>query len=346
MTRGRVVRAAAAIVWASAAAVWAVGPASTPAGAIAPDAYGWWAVYQQAPGGSNLPVPPGIPEDGIFVSGAPQTQAGQTVGVAAFGAVRARIGEGSPARILLSVAEGYVAQADAVVLACPTTSHWDPFVNGRWEARPTYDCVRGVQGTVSPTGDTVTFEMAGTAQKEPGLLDVAIVPGGPVRLGFQRPDPTSIQPAFEASGPGEEGDDTADSDDTSAFDPTFDGSTGSDGSFFTDGGALSLPVFAPDAPAPAAAPVLTDASPSVGLRQAFPVSVPLPLVDDRGERAMAAGLLLLMGAALWWFGGAQARAPRRLGSMGSAAVDLDAVPARLGGIGRFARARSGRPTRL
>lgn len=345
----RRLRGGALVAWML--AVWLVWPAASPVSAIAPEAYGWWAIYQQAPGGSNLPTPPGVPENGIFVSGAPATQAGQTVGVTSIGAVRARIAEGSPARILLSVANGY-SGANAVLLACPTTSGWDPFLNGRWEARPKYDCVRGVQGTVSPTGDTVTFDMAGTAQKEPGLLDVAIVPGGPVRIAFERPGPSSIQPAFEMPfGDETSGDTTASSDSSGADDTSF---APSDGGFseIPLGGALTeLPAFGPDSGA-GRGPLSPSGQAPVarGVPQALPGAFGLPsavVPDERGERILALLLLLAIGAGLWWVGGQQNRPPRRLGSMGGAVPVLADVPARMGGVGRFARPRSqASPNRL
>ena len=66
---------------------------------------------------------------------------------------------------------------------------------------------------------------------------------------------------------------------------------------------------------------------------------------------MAVSVLLTMGVALWYVGGQPSRAPRLLGSLGSAsaapaAAPIGASPIRSGGIGRFAKPRSGPPRRL
>jgi hypothetical protein len=61
----------------------------------------------------------------------------------------------------------------------------------------------------------------------------------------------------------------------------------------------------------------------------------------------ALALLGAIVAGLWWFGGQQARAPRLLGSLGEGAVvDEGRLYVPSGGIGRFARPRTGPPPRL
>ena len=86
---------------------------------------------------------------------------------------------------------------------------------------------------------------------------------------------------------------------------------------------------------------------------AVPADVRNPLGPDasRGERMMAVGVLLAMGLALWWLGGRPVRRPQLLGSLGSGEtvpVDgaSDDAAQSAGGIGRFIRARSGKPPRL
>jgi hypothetical protein len=63
---------------------------------------------------------------------------------------------------------------------------------------------------------------------------------------------------------------------------------------------------------------------------------------------MSAILLALLGAGLWWFGGREQRGPRLLGSLGGGAGGEAALAPVLvvGGIGRFARPRIGRPQPL
>ncbi|MCU1463439.1 MAG: hypothetical protein JWO37_3514, partial [Acidimicrobiales bacterium] len=70
--------------------------------------------------------------------------------------------------------------------------------------------------------------------------------------------------------------------------------------------------------------------------------------DSRRQRVLAAMMLALLAAALWWFGGAESRGPRLLGSLGGAPGSTTAAaPATVvGGIGRFARPRAGRPQPL
>ncbi|HVE93397.1 MAG TPA: hypothetical protein VNB24_00650, partial [Acidimicrobiales bacterium] len=68
---------------------------------------------------------------------------------------------------------------------------------------------------------------------------------------------------------------------------------------------------------------------------------PFAAPDTRAERVLAFMLLLALGAALFWFGGKPARAPRLLGSLGHGqAVPID--PGAMAGVGRFARPRGGR----
>jgi hypothetical protein len=66
---------------------------------------------------------------------------------------------------------------------------------------------------------------------------------------------------------------------------------------------------------------------------------------SRADRMMAVGILLLMGTGLWWVGGMPLRGPRLLGSLGHGRA-TDEPPVSNGGIGRFARLRTGRPPRL
>jgi hypothetical protein len=62
---------------------------------------------------------------------------------------------------------------------------------------------------------------------------------------------------------------------------------------------------------------------------------------------MAAAMLALLGAGLWWFGGREQRGPRLLGSLGGSLEAADLAPVMVvGGIGRFARPRIGRPQPL
>ena len=341
------VRAIAVVV----VAVSALVVQAPPSTAEPPDEYGWWGMYQQAPGGSNLPAPPGVPEDGLFVSGSNEAVAGQTPAVLAIAALRVTIADDSPARITLKVAEGSTAKG-AVLVACPTTSGWDPFVNGRWEARPTYDCVSGLEGTVAETGDTVVFDLPPTIQKEPGLLDVAIVPRGPARVAFQRPDDASIEADFDLFD--EEEVATDPSSDPFTGDPTFDPA----GDFATDGSFGFDPAF--EAPLDGGLDIggggdLLSAPLGRG-QQALPRYRGIraaSIADPRGDRILAIAVLLALGGGLWWLGGEPTRGPRRLGSLalghgGAGAAVATVGTVQMKGVGRFARPSSetARPHRL
>jgi hypothetical protein len=68
------------------------------------------------------------------------------------------------------------ANADQlVVMACPTNGAWKPAQAGAWSARPQYDCGGGVNGTVSPDGTTISFDLSGV--ETDNKVDVALVPG-------------------------------------------------------------------------------------------------------------------------------------------------------------------------
>jgi hypothetical protein len=101
---------------------------------------------------------------------------------------------------------------------------------------------------------------------------------------------------------------------------------------------------------PTTLPVPTPARPRVGLtpRNAVPASV-AGVPNDRAHRLMAMGLLAALAVAMWWVGGLDARGPKTVGAgAGGAAGDSDDgdPDSRMGGIGRFAKRRSGRPRKL
>jgi hypothetical protein len=111
--------------------------------------------------------------------------------------------------------------------------------------------------------------------------------------------------------------------------------------------------FAPDLALPSVTEQAGTPATDAGAQAALPgprtparrVVAAVPADQQRAQRGVALAVLFALGLALWWFGGAPARAPRRLGSL----ADGDAIaetPRRPGGIGRFARERDKLPPRL
>jgi len=73
-------------------------------------------------------------------------------------------------------------------------------------------------------------------------------------------------------------------------------------------------------------------------------------LTGRKQRLLAVWVLLDVGAVLLWYGSDTVRPPRLLGSLGARQASLSSGPLEhepiVGGIGRFARLRSGPPSRL
>jgi hypothetical protein len=62
-----------------------------------------------------------------------------------------------------------------VVMACPATPGWAPAQAGAWSARPQFNCAGAVNGTLSPDGTTISFDLGGVVVNN--TVDVALVPG-------------------------------------------------------------------------------------------------------------------------------------------------------------------------
>jgi hypothetical protein len=258
----------------------------------------------------------------------------------------------------------------AHVAACVTTSTWKPTQPnevGAWPDRPAYDTDKCVIGNFSTDGYTVSFDVGPFLQKSTGVYDFAIVPDPGVRPltpdttttsidpnasspSVNPPNNTPFQISFEE--PGEEALQLEDlPGDDEAPPPVEDVVTDT-----PPEAPSALPVGPGTFPAidvPTTAPVPVRPRVRVNRGNLQPAAVGFP-GDGRGQRIMAVILLLGLAAAWWWVGGAESRGPRLLGSLAGDSGGV--VPGgdrkkradgeRVGGIGRFSRARSGRPRRL
>ena len=314
-----------------------------PAGAatIGPDAQGWWSEAQQAP--QPLPVD--------TITGPNLQVGGDPTGPNAIAAVRfvvpgtiddAPVDPSSvSATLTLKVAPNTTIGTPAVV-ACPVLGTWQPASAGAWSTRPAYNCDRSAAATAS--GDSMVFKLDPSLQATSGRYDLALVPAptnqAPFSVQFLPPagDSLALGSGAPAAGAGE----SEPAPDTEPLPVTPDTSAAS----VPLGGSPSFAVGGPlpVEPAPEATP---------GARASTPRAnslLPGPLrraSTKRSQQAIALVMLALIVLALWWFGGEQVRAPRLLGSLGEGVqVEDPNVYVRSGGIGRFARPRTGPPARL
>lgn len=321
-----------------AAAALALAP--VPADAATLTQAGWWWRVNDALIPATIPAPT-VPEGGLMVSGAPD-------GATAIAALHFELADGEGAPVLtLAVAENGDQGGDrAVLAACLTGSAWQPESSGAWTNKPFAACDEGsVNGVRSADGKTWSFALAPLLSD--GILDVTLVPGrhpelpagldgSTFQLVFTAPTAASLTTtAGVATAP------PIDVPDFGAPDP---------GAGFTPppfGGDLSLPD-----PAPAFAPALPEAD--QGLTATAPVAqqrnAPLaasPIAVAEDHKVLGVIILTVCAVALLWSARLPVPAIRRLGGFASddAPVDADA-PAPVGGLGRFARARSGPAPRL
>ena len=349
MTRARLLLAAAVVA-----------TALLPGGAAyasAPDAYGYWSKTAPVP-------PPGVPDGGVYVALGPYTPDPAALPdpnspppptePAAIAALRFVVPEGASATLTLKVADGQSATnpdgTPVAIDACQpdiAAGAWQPPAAnpGDFAQRPKYSCSAvSVASTVDAAAGTVTWSLPGSFQVTTGVLDVVLVPTGtaPFQVAFAQPDSSTLA-ASDAPAPEPETE-------PSPVPETPAGDFGSELAVdapVTDFGGSTAPVALPTTPTSAPRQVALD-TPGRGQARARPVAV----VDDRGDRIFAVAVLFVLAAALWWVGGQPVNAPRLLGSLGDrrgagpseTAGSAPAVP--VGGVGRFARPRPTRPSRL
>ena len=277
-------------------------------------------------GGPGTPNPT-VPEGGLWVANDP-------TGALAMSAVRYR-GDIGSGELTLQFAPGSTTVGRMV--ACPALSSFSPGPEGAWADRPAHDCERlSLTGRLTPDGTGVQFTIPqGFLVFGERVLDIVILPdptvGDVFSIYFEAPgaDSLEVTQGQELPPPVAELPDI----DPSILpeSPSFDAGTFTpDASDFTTGGTGT---------------VSSDPPADSGDEQASGVPEPIaqilePFTESRTARIISVLTLLLMGGALWYFGGAPVRAPRLLGALAGDAPDTGR------GIGRFRRDRSGPPARL
>lgn len=359
--------AATAVIGAVLVATTAVA-AAKPASSI--DDVGWWSrTNQNAILGSALATD--VSEEEMLVEGTPE-------GATALSAFRATLPPDSRQPVLTLKATSAVGGDTAMLLACQAGSGWTGAEGGEWSAKPSPDCAESVQGV--PEGDTWTFAL-GPLQFE-DQLNVVLVPGldansgagSTFRIVLERPTASSIQVSESNVEPDFEVPDF----DSSDFGSEESGSGGSsdEGGSFGPPSGTSSPAFSPPSPvtsdelasqpAQAALPAdeqgRTATAPALNSSNALP---PAPLRaasgSDGGDGRLL-GVLVALGAAALLFWTTQLQVPGRqtlsrfamaAGGGGAHAaagpVDLaERIPEekRMGGLGRFRRARDTPARRL
>lgn len=345
-------------------AIVAIAVAAISAGVVAPsagaatkDAHGWWWRAQSGLLGTAIP-PPGVPEDGLAVETLPD-------GPTAISAVRYLLDKGESQPVLeLKVAD---QQGEIAIQACTATQHWSSDHGGPWDERPTYDCGSAVEGEPSKDGATWRWELSSLLEKR--RLNVVLVPApGSGRVTFEPPDDGSLQTRSGGGGGGAGG---------KAFDPApvtdFTDPEPASGSAPPDdysppasttqqpAGSQAAP-FSPatggTAAGPAPPPALTTPDDTAGPQTpqaAEPLQPPavqaapadpgetIPTSSDSGRTigAVIAAMATVLALGLWHQDSA---IPRRVGALTQAGIGV--APQSHGGLGRFARARTGSPRPL
>jgi hypothetical protein len=286
----------------------------------------------EGPGTPN----PTVPEGGLWV-------ANDATGPAAISALRYR-GDIGSAELTLAFAPG--SSTVGPVVACPALSEFDPGPEGAWGDRPAHDCQRfAISGRTTTDGSAMAFSIPqGFVPFGKRTLDIVVLPapgsGDTFSLYFQKPGEDSLDvisgqelppPVAELPEPDPLTLPTTLPETT----PSFDAGSTSD---FTD-----LPVVTEDVPAPAEIDLTGDDGSVVPTQIAELFE---PFTESRTGRIIAVGLLLAMGAGLWYFGGQPVRHPQLLGALAGDGPVADKPSPTGRGIGRFQRERTAPPNRL
>jgi hypothetical protein len=339
--------------------------AACPASAVSsctagPPADGLYVVYDYeavAPGAvtgpvNNAPTPPTLPPAPSTVP-APTVAQPHPLGPTAYGAVRFTVPDGAETELTLHIVSkqnttpgGQDLSTAGIVFGClVSTPGWAAAQNGRYDQAPKYDCSSANQGTIS--GDAVTFTFP-SGMVQDGTLDVAIVGSGtqPFQMALDKPTDSSVV--------------VTNADALASDVVTADAALPSPDATFEDPAAASIdtasvpldtgltsdvPLTADQSALPSVSVGGTRTRPQIAVNAGRIVN-PFSPDASRADRIMAVAILLLMGTGLWWVGGLPMRGPRLLGSLGGGRTTEADDAVAPGGIGRFVRARTGRPPRL
>lgn len=313
---------------------------------------GWWWRVNDGSLPVTPPPPTNVPEGGLLVAGAPD-------GATAIAALHFDVAdnETSPVLTLTVAPNGDQGGSTAVLAACVTGSAWDPASAGGWGYKPFSACDQGsVNGIRSDDGASWTFALAPLLSG--GIVDVTLVPGvdasrppgangSTFQLAFNPPTAASLATtpgsATTADFPAPDFGAPDGGYDAGAYDPSA-------------GGGFDLPAVPTESgftPAlPPADQGLTATAPVVQDRNAPLRATTAAAVAE--HKGLAALVFVLCGGALLWSAQLPVPDPRRLGTFtgpgdvrrpSAAHVDRPG-PSEVGGLGRFARARSGSAPRL
>lgn len=311
-----------------------------PAGSAATIEYGWWwransnpSVYQPPAPPVSSPVPPPAPP------GPPTAEGGLQVAAlpdGAFAIAAVRVDEELTSITLRVAPNGDANGMNAKLAACAASTPWQPATAGSWEAKPVVACdvINGggsVAGVRAADGLSWTFPVAPIVGDD--KTDVVIVPladsdlaegvAAPFQIVFMPPTQSDLVIAAPLAEPSAAPDDEASEElfnDVRAYEEF---------TSITDDVALSAPVVRPALDDDDQAPLV----PALAATD----------TDDNGAQVFGALVVLLgLGVLLW---ASRQPAPPIVSLVhGGRSIPGDAP--QLGGLGRFARARQGKPPPL
>lgn len=341
--------------WASAWAVLIPAPAAQ---ALAPDATGWWWLFEDTR--SDTPRHHNTFGAGaMYVAAQPERTSGEETAVAA---LRLVVPDFTELKELVLVIDDQRSspRTSIAVQACPTNMFWQEEEAGPIGSAPTGDCAAGsARGVVDADGKKARFAV-GPLVKD-GFLNIVLMPqtaastpvpstpagAGPQKAGatapfqvvFKKPDAGSISATTHP--------------DPNPTPPPPPG--GEPPPFFEEPGPVlpstGGPAFYESALPPAA--VAVSRAPASGPSRRIPVSDLAPgtriVSDDERNRGVLLGLVLA-GVVLVFLGlaggGAGRRVPRVLGPIGRVLPEMEGEREAARGIGRFARPRTRPPLKL
>jgi hypothetical protein len=213
-------------VWGAIAAVMVllalapVGPTGADDGGVTVEKSGWWSQANQevpTPNGPftpPLPKSPLVPEDSLPVT----SFLGQPQNVSAIGFAIPEDMAATTFELILPLAEGGGADSggsSAKIAACAVTSYWEGTENGKWDAKPEWDCNKAKAPGKRNDDGSWTFDLGSIAAlwADP-FEDVARADGGIVlvpddatstfQVAFAKEDITIEATLSEVTTPGDD----------------------------------------------------------------------------------------------------------------------------------------------